>query len=72
MLTQFLKITVSRFREPRRRYQKGGLVVYPTDTVYGLGCDPFDDKAVNSLALVKRRKKSFPVLVATLGKQRNW
>ena len=24
----------------------GGLVVYPTETVYGLGADPFDEDAV--------------------------
>jgi len=44
--------------------KKGGTIVFPTDTVYGLGCDPFNAKAVNSIYKIKRRKKSqlLPVL----------
>ncbi len=33
--------------------RKGGLVIYPTDTVYGLGCDLMNSKALERLALVK-------------------
>ena len=41
----------------------GGLVVYPTDTVYGLGCDPFNEDAVRRLFRAKGRgSKAVPVL----------
>ena len=71
MLTQFLKISGESIQKAAAAIQKGGLVVYPTDTVYGLGCDPFDEKAVNELATVKGRNKgNFPVLVGTLGTAR--
>jgi tRNA threonylcarbamoyl adenosine modification protein (Sua5/YciO/YrdC/YwlC family) len=33
--------------------QKGGLVVFPTDTVYGLGCDIYNHKAAEKLAALK-------------------
>jgi L-threonylcarbamoyladenylate synthase len=33
----------------------GRLVVYPTETVYGLGCDPFDETAVKRAYMAKRR-----------------
>jgi tRNA threonylcarbamoyl adenosine modification protein (Sua5/YciO/YrdC/YwlC family) len=33
--------------------RNGGLVIYPTDTVYGLGCDIFDQKAVEKVARIK-------------------
>jgi tRNA threonylcarbamoyl adenosine modification protein (Sua5/YciO/YrdC/YwlC family) len=33
--------------------RKGGLVIYPTDTVYGLGCDIANNKALERLAQVK-------------------
>ena len=33
--------------------RKGGLVIYPTDTVYGLGCDITNTKALEHLAQVK-------------------
>ena len=44
--------------------QKGGVVVFPTDTVYGIGCNPYNSKAVESIYKIKKRKKSqlFPVL----------
>ena len=41
----------------------GGVVVYPTDTVYGVGCDPFNDKAVQRVYDIKERKENpLPVL----------
>ena len=33
--------------------RKGGLIVYPTDTVYGLGCDITNAKAVEKVAKIK-------------------
>jgi L-threonylcarbamoyladenylate synthase len=41
----------------------GGVVAIPTDTVYGLGCDPTSDKAVGRLFEIKdRQAKPVPVL----------
>ncbi|MBT8303452.1 MAG: threonylcarbamoyl-AMP synthase [Bacteroidia bacterium] len=33
--------------------KKGGLVIYPTDTVYGLGCDITNNKALEKIARIK-------------------
>lgn len=33
--------------------RKGGLIIYPTDTVYGLGCDITNTKALEKLARIK-------------------
>jgi tRNA threonylcarbamoyl adenosine modification protein (Sua5/YciO/YrdC/YwlC family) len=33
--------------------EKGGLVIYPTDTVYGLGCDITNYKALDKIARIK-------------------
>lgn len=33
--------------------KKGGVIIYPTDTVYGLGCDIFNQKAVERVARIK-------------------
>ncbi|MGB1203627.1 MAG: L-threonylcarbamoyladenylate synthase, partial [Alloalcanivorax venustensis] len=33
----------------------GGVIAYPTETVYGLGCDPFDEDAVRRLLAIKQR-----------------
>ncbi len=45
----------------------GGLVAFPTDTVYGLGALAFDDQAVRSIYRVKGRsdEKAIPVLLAS-------
>lgn len=33
--------------------KKGGIIVYPTDTIYGLGCDIFQHKAVERICSIK-------------------
>jgi len=47
-----------------KTFHNGGLVVFPTDTVYGIGCDPYNSSAVNAIYKIKKRdkKKVFPVL----------
>ncbi len=47
-----------------KTFHNGGLVVFPTDTVYGIGCDPYNSEAVNAIYKIKKRdkKKIFPVL----------
>ncbi len=39
---------------------RGGLVVIPTDTVHGIGCDAFDPDAVRALLAAKGRGRSMP------------
>lgn len=34
---------------------KGGIIAYPTEAIYGLGCDPFNETAVNKLLTIKQR-----------------
>lgn len=34
--------------------QKGGIIIYPTDTVYGLGCDILQHKAVEKVCRIKK------------------
>ena len=42
----------------------GGVIVYPTDTIFGIGCDPTLDKSVLRLYSIKERplEKSLPLL----------
>jgi len=52
--------------EPRRVrravdvLESGGIIGYPTDTAYGLGCDLFDKKAVDRLYQLKQLPRSRP------------
>lgn len=47
-----------------RKIKDGEIIVFPTDTVYGIGCDPYNENAVLRLYEIKKRKKtkSFPIL----------
>ena len=45
-------------------YQKGQIIVFPTDTVYGVGCDPFNKNSITKIYELKKRngEKLFPIL----------
>jgi len=47
---------------------EGELVVYPTETVYGIAADIFNQKAVKNLYLAKRRPFDMPLTVAVSSK----
>jgi tRNA threonylcarbamoyl adenosine modification protein (Sua5/YciO/YrdC/YwlC family) len=40
--------------------KKGGIVVYPTDTYYGMGCDIMNQRAIARIYQLKKRDKSKP------------
>lgn len=46
--------------------QNGGIILYPTDTVWGIGCDATNEEAIEKILQLKNRPsaKSFVVLVA--------
>jgi len=48
--------------------REGGLVAYPTDTVYGLGANALNPQAVRKIFTVKRRPLDQPLPVAVLGR----
>lgn len=48
--------------------EKGGIVIFPTDTVYGIGCNPYNLNSVKKIYEIKSRTeiKSLPVLAYSL------
>ena len=48
--------------------ENGGVVIFPTDTVYGIGCNPYDSNAVKKIYEIKSREKikSLPVLASSI------
>ncbi|MFC1588690.1 L-threonylcarbamoyladenylate synthase [Pseudomonadota bacterium] len=55
-------------RHAAHQIRQGGIIVYPTETVYGLGCDPMNFDAVTDLNLLKQREagKGLILLAHTL------
>ena len=43
--------------------RQGKVVLYPTDTLYGLGCDPFNEEALRRLFAIKGRSETKGVLL---------
>jgi L-threonylcarbamoyladenylate synthase len=50
----------------------GGLVAFPTETVYGLGADASRDDAAARIFAVKGRPRAHPLIVHTTGKLDDW
>jgi L-threonylcarbamoyladenylate synthase len=44
-----------QINEAVRILQQGGIIAYPTEAVYGLGCDPDNNEAVEKLLAIKQR-----------------
>ncbi len=42
--------------------KKGGIILYPTDTIWGLGCDATNEKAVEKIYKIKQREDSKSML----------
>lgn len=54
--------------------KQGKTIAYPTEAVYGLGCDPFNQQAVENLFHVKQRpmEKGVILVAASVGQIQDW
>ena len=43
----------------------GGIILYPTDTVWGIGCDATNRKAIEKIYKIKKRQKNKPLIILT-------
>lgn len=59
--------SVEDFREDLeqslRTLREGGVILYPTDTVWGLGCDATNADAVSSIYSIKQRKENVSLII---------
>ena len=58
-----LKATFDNIKKAAHIIKQGGIVVFPTETVYGLGADAFNPQAVAKIFEVKERPRFDPLIV---------
>lgn len=63
-----MRIVINRdFPQPRsikkvvQILKDGGVIAYPTDTIYGIGCDIFNKNGIEKIYQVKKREKNKPM-----------
>jgi len=49
-----------QIRQIAEKLRSGAVICYPTDTVYGIGCDIFNQKAIKRIFQIKKRPKHKP------------
>ncbi|MES9899285.1 MAG: L-threonylcarbamoyladenylate synthase [Sedimenticola sp.] len=52
-----------KLREAARCFREGGIIAYPTEAVFGLGCDPLNGYAVEQLLALKQRPENKGVIL---------
>jgi len=60
-LTESIK--KQNIEEVANRIRKGGLVLFPTETVYGIGANGLDEQAVKKIFIAKGRKQDNPLIL---------
>lgn len=63
MNTKFLKPTEENIASAGKIIAGGGLVAFPTETVYGLGADALNEAAVANIYKAKGRPSDNPLIV---------
>ena len=62
MQTQIKEITKESLKEAKKIIEGGGVVAMPTETVYGLGGNAFNDEAVKKIFEIKGRPNNNPLI----------
>ncbi len=55
------EIDYTKLQEPANIIKKGGIVIFPTETVYGIGANGFNENAIKKVYEVKKRPLSNPI-----------
>lgn len=69
MKTEILKLDEFSCKKASKIINSGGIVAFPTETVYGLGASVFDEKAVKSIYTAKGRPSDNPLIVHVADKE---
>ncbi|MFO0828364.1 MAG: L-threonylcarbamoyladenylate synthase [Phycisphaerales bacterium] len=65
-MPKIVKADASAIKKAASIIKDGGVVAFPTETVYGLGCDTFNERAALEVYRIKRRPSSNPLIAHVL------
>jgi L-threonylcarbamoyladenylate synthase len=54
-------------KESLNTLRKGGIILYPTDTIWGIGCDPTNETAVSAIFKLKSREENKSLIILADG-----
>jgi len=68
MSAEISTVVAEQINQGVKILKSGGVVAFPTDTVYGLGCDAFNKQAVDRVCEIKKRSRDipFPLLLSDI------
>lgn len=58
----------NKIQHAYRNLINGNLIIYPTDTLYGLGADATNDKAINKINELKNRNTPLSIMIESVNK----
>jgi len=61
-MTKIIKLKTIEEKEIIEKIKQGHIFIYPTDTVYGLGCNALNSNSVKKIRKIKKSKKPFSVI----------
>lgn len=50
-------------KKTKKVLEQGGVILYPTDTIWGIGCDATNTKAIQKIYSIKNRNKKHPLIL---------
>jgi len=63
LLLNLRRVSTEVVTDTARIIRRGGVILYPTDTIYGLGCNATDEQAIARIFKIKKRAEIKPMLV---------
>jgi len=60
---EILEIYEDHIKEASQVIKKGGIVVYPTESFYGIGADATNEEAIKRILRIKKRRETNPILL---------
>lgn len=72
--SELLDATLLDTADAVQRLKAGEIIAYPTEAVYGLGCDPFNEQSVRNILSLKGRPESagFVLIASNLEQLKPW